>query len=114
MYVSNSSLGGLKFGKDGDGNVGYYGADGSLIPFKSGEVTLVFEKFTSGSLTMSAVAPRNYTCWVYTQNMDLLDNGKFIEGDISYEPHFVDGKKGDVITRATKSSYNRWQRLYII
>ena len=31
----NSSLGGLKFGKDGDGNVGYYGADGSLIPFKS-------------------------------------------------------------------------------
>lgn len=30
----NSSLGGLSFGKDGDGNVGYYGADGSLIPFK--------------------------------------------------------------------------------
>lgn len=36
MVIStiNSSLGGLKFGKDGDGNVGYYGADGSLIPFK--------------------------------------------------------------------------------
>ena len=29
----NNSLGGLKFGKDGDGNYGYYGADGSLIPF---------------------------------------------------------------------------------
>ncbi len=29
----NSSLGGLKFGTDGDGNYGYYGADGSLIPF---------------------------------------------------------------------------------
>ncbi len=27
-------MGGLKFGKDGDGNYGYYGADGSLIPFK--------------------------------------------------------------------------------
>ena len=26
----------FKFGKDGDGNYGYYGADGSLIPFKSG------------------------------------------------------------------------------
>ena len=26
-------MGGLKFGKDGDGNYGYYGADGSLIPF---------------------------------------------------------------------------------
>lgn len=32
----NSSLGGMKFGIDGDGNYGYYGADGSLIPFKSG------------------------------------------------------------------------------
>lgn len=31
----NDSLGGLKFGKNGDGNYGYYGADGSLIPFKS-------------------------------------------------------------------------------
>lgn len=29
----NNSLGGMKFGKDGDGNYGYYGADGSLIPF---------------------------------------------------------------------------------
>ena len=25
----------FKFGKDGDGNYGYYGADGSLIPFNS-------------------------------------------------------------------------------
>lgn len=25
----------MKFGTDGDGNYGYYGADGSLIPFKS-------------------------------------------------------------------------------
>ena len=30
----NDSLGGLRFGTDGDGNVGYYGADDSLIPFK--------------------------------------------------------------------------------
>ena len=29
----NNSLGGLSFGTDGDGNYGYYGADGSLIPF---------------------------------------------------------------------------------
>ena len=26
----------MKFGTDGDGNCGYYGADGSLIPFHSG------------------------------------------------------------------------------
>lgn len=31
----DSSLGGLAFGTDGDGNYGYYGADGSLIPFSS-------------------------------------------------------------------------------
>lgn len=29
-------LGGLRFGTDGDGNYGYYGADGSLIPFSQG------------------------------------------------------------------------------
>lgn len=30
----NKNMGGLTFGKDGDGNYGYYGADGSLVPFK--------------------------------------------------------------------------------
>lgn len=30
----NQKLGGVEFGIDGDGNYGYYGADGSLIPFK--------------------------------------------------------------------------------
>lgn len=29
----NRDLGGMQFGTDGDGNCGYYGADGSLIPF---------------------------------------------------------------------------------
>ena len=31
----NRNLGGLRFGVDGDGNYGYYGADDSLIPFSS-------------------------------------------------------------------------------
>lgn len=31
----SDNMGGLRFGTDGDGNYGYYGADGSLIPFKS-------------------------------------------------------------------------------
>ena len=39
-------LGGLRFGKDGDGNYGYYGADGSLIPFSSGESGIDFTKAT--------------------------------------------------------------------
>ncbi len=34
----DNSLGGLSFGTDGDGNYGYYGADGSLIHFKSGKL----------------------------------------------------------------------------
>lgn len=32
----NDSLGGLKFGTDGEGNYGYFGDDDVLIPFKSG------------------------------------------------------------------------------
>lgn len=41
IYWQNSNFGGLIFGKDGDGNYGYYGADDSLIPFKSGRVIAV-------------------------------------------------------------------------
>lgn len=37
----NKNFGGVSFGIDGDGNYGYYGADGSLIPFKKGECQLV-------------------------------------------------------------------------
>lgn len=32
----NDSLGGLRFGINGEGNYGYFGADDSLIPFSSG------------------------------------------------------------------------------
>ena len=34
----DNSLGGVQFGIDGEGNYGYFGADGSLIPFKSGKL----------------------------------------------------------------------------
>lgn len=34
----NKNIGNLRFGVDGDGNYGYYGADDSLIPFFLGEV----------------------------------------------------------------------------
>ena len=37
----NKNFGGVSFGIDGDGNYGYYGADGSLVPFKKGECQLV-------------------------------------------------------------------------
>lgn len=40
----NKNLGGLRFGVDGDGNYGYYGADDSLIPFKRGVATATLLK----------------------------------------------------------------------
>ena len=41
LATQNKNFGGVSFGIDGDGNYGYYGADGSLIPFKKGECQLV-------------------------------------------------------------------------
>ena len=35
LAAQNKNFGGISFGIDGDGNRGYYGADGSLVPFKS-------------------------------------------------------------------------------
>ena len=46
----NNNLGGLRFGVDGDGNYGYYGADDSLVPFKSKPDRLVL---LNGYLTTS-------------------------------------------------------------
>jgi len=40
----------MKFGKDGDGNYGYYGADGSLIPFKK-EFLSEGQMFKSGVIS---------------------------------------------------------------
>lgn len=45
----NSSLGGLKFGTDGDGNYGYYGADGSLIPFNGNKQSKTVSFTTTSS-----------------------------------------------------------------
>lgn len=52
--AQNKKLGGLRFGVDGDGNYGYYGADDSLIPFKGiPELTLLHSssRTSSGSLS---------------------------------------------------------------
>lgn len=48
----NGNFGGLTFGKDGDGNCGYYGADGSLIPFKKGiDEAEIYHGLTSYTFT---------------------------------------------------------------
>ena len=46
-------MGGLKFGKDGDGNYGYYGADGSLIPFKGSKVIAILCRNSSTTLSIA-------------------------------------------------------------
>ena len=46
LNTLNTNLGGLRFGTDGDGNFGYYGADGSLIPFSVGGGNAEFEIIT--------------------------------------------------------------------
>lgn len=38
----SQNLGGVRLGIDGDGNRGYYGADDSFVPFKSGGYTNLF------------------------------------------------------------------------
>ena len=59
----NNNLGGLRFGVDGDGNYGYYGADGSLVPFKSG----------GGSFTVTTYVASNASTTYNRQAM--LDAG---------------------------------------
>ena len=46
-------MGGLRFGKDGDGNYGYYGADGSLIPFNNKQIYIYLNEH-SGESSSSA------------------------------------------------------------
>ena len=69
----NSSLGGMKFGIDGDGNYGYYGADGSLIPFKSGSAGYYLG--TGSTFNIKELLPDiDYTS---------LSNSNFIVGAVS-------------------------------
>ena len=52
----------MRFGTDGDGNVGYYGADDSLIPFKSGYYQYIKHdtKIYNGELELTSPMS-NYT-----------------------------------------------------
>ena len=57
----NSSLGGLKFGKDGEGNYGYFGDDDVLIPFSGGNLVILGYAHTpNGTYATLFVADKNY------------------------------------------------------
>lgn len=52
-----TNIGGVRFGIDGDGNRGYYGADGSLIPFSKGSKTFI----DAMTVTLSSVRTEKFS-----------------------------------------------------
>lgn len=71
-----SSLGGLNFGTDGDGNVGYYGADGSLIPFKRPKKYLIKDGVIQNGLVFKG--DNNVSAQSKTGYIQLCGNGLWI------------------------------------
>ena len=70
----DSSLGGLTFGKDGEGNYGYFGADGSLIPFNKvveGEITTSTSNTTKITLGFK---PKILIVWTF-KNDNIYGSG---------------------------------------
>ena len=90
----NSSLGGLKFGKDGEGNYGYFGDDDVLIPF-------------SGDATINSVNQASYT---------IEEDGKYIvtaSGNASFKPIiYVNNVQQTPISETTQSAFSTYTSIY--
>lgn len=90
----NSSLGGLKFGTDGDGNYGYYGADGSLTPFKRPKKYLIKDGVIQNGLVFKG--DNNVSAQSKTGYIQLCGNGLWITSiDISGYS-YISGKFANV------------------
>ena len=61
-------MGGLRFGIDGDGNYGYYGADDSLIPFSRNKGIFIP---ISGAWTQHNKATHTYDASSYNNGLDV-------------------------------------------
>ena len=96
----NKNMGGLRFGKDGDGNYGYYGADDSLIPFNSIVNSKVFFDVADkdGILTVkenmknctvvllySYVSVETVNLKIDNNVVDLESNGSYLNDSGDYE-----------------------------
>ena len=71
------NLGGLSFGTDGEGNYGYFGADGSLIPFKSNvdfEATIRVTIGTQYRRTETGTIVDDYVTGIKTFNVKYVDS----------------------------------------
>lgn len=117
VYELNKNMGGLVFGIDGDGNRGYYGADGSLVPFSQGLANIgVF------SIDHTVTAAKDGTYAIYSDSLQHLNfgypqystNGEVIreeygalENIYGYRVWIVKLKKGQTFTtsRPTADTY---------
>ena len=122
----NRNLGGLRFGMDGDGNYGYYGADGSLIPFKSGTSAenIVVNDFTPTEDCDAIIIMYSWACnlqdeGVWTQvfnyfredGVNILDNShtksRRGKSDV-YKIATYKLKKGVTYTSSISQNPNSW------
>ena len=99
IIEQNKNLGGLRFGVDGDGNYGYYGADDSLIPFNSigsllqyNEILALYEYGDMGeSATNTFTASEDMIVFVfgyvrsinYDQYINIETTGKVLNDKLS-------------------------------
>ena len=89
----------FNFGIDGDGNYGYYGADGSLVPFKNAQIQ-------TGSINISF----GYKSWTYV-TIDFNTPFKTIPNvKYSYSAGSTGGSVfvSSVSTTQVKFGYNNW------
>lgn len=89
MISLYSSLGGMKFGKDGDGNYGYYGADGSLIPFKKEKEPITVNIYGSmngsaASFIFTAPIDRNNVSWWTAALYQGTQNGSLSQSAMNF------------------------------
>lgn len=61
----NKNFGGISFGIDGDGNYGYYGADGSLIPFKTFNCNVLYKSNSEVNSTTTYKSDKHRTILLF-------------------------------------------------
>ena len=113
------NLGGLSFGIDGDGNYGYYGADGSLVPFnrtkniKAPNHTTVLllpdttqDYIVSESTKIIGILAYNNS-YIGIQTTMYIEGNILMNGGSSKCPiiNYVNGNVMNITTFATNSQY---------
>ena len=65
IAAQNKNFGGISFGIDGDGNYGYYGADGSLIPFKTFNCNVLYKSNSEVNSTTTYKSDKHRTILLF-------------------------------------------------